>query len=71
MKKRNIRKTAAQSWESLLTRVGVSDMPENVLIGALLDVYSQYNRTSQQAAKWAVVGDNFLKGVRGSFSRLS
>ena len=51
------------SFDVLLEKIGGSGLPESVLIGALLDVTSQYNRTSQQVEKWARVGESFLKGV--------
>lgn len=48
----------------VLHELGLNTLPENVLIGALLDISSHYNRTSDKIGAWAMAGDCFLRGTR-------
>lgn len=47
-----------------LDQLGANSLPENILIGALLEATSHYNRTSDKLDSWAMAGDSFLRGSR-------
>jgi hypothetical protein len=50
---------------SLLNKTGAKDtIPECVLIGAILEIVSNYNRSSADKIHlWGMMGESFLKGL--------
>lgn len=52
---------------ALLKKTGAVTLPQPVLIGAILEIVSNYNRsTSEKIKEWGMVGESFLKGSRKS-----
>ncbi len=47
-----------------LLKTGAVSLPKSVLIGAILEIVSDYNRsTAEKIAEWGMIGESFLKGL--------
>ena len=52
---------------NVLKQTGASLLPPAVLVGAILEIVSDYNRsTSQKVSEWGMAGESFLKGLEES-----
>lgn len=48
----------------VLVQTGAGTLPKTVLIGAILETVSNYNRsTAEKVKEWAMIGENFLQGL--------
>jgi hypothetical protein len=48
---------------TILVQTGAGTLPKTVLIGAILETVSNYNRsTAEKVKEWSMVGESFLQG---------
>ncbi len=49
---------------TVLIQTGAGTLPKTVLIGAILETVSNYNRsTAEKIKEWSMVGESFLQGL--------
>jgi len=67
MNSKNSHPSVASNPQELLRalkQTGASLLPPAILVGAILEIVSDYNRsTSEKISEWGMVGESFLKGL--------